>query len=84
MKSCAGSGSLCAPTIPQEITDLTTFGGVLLALNAGLLRRVALRNDAVSPISKTNRGLRQGELTEAALEHFIAPRFAMRCGSSLT
>ena len=23
-----------------------------------------------------------GELTEAALEHIIAPRFAMRCGSS--
>ena len=31
---------------------------------------------------QTNRGLCQGELTEAALEHFIAPGFAMKCGSS--
>ena len=23
-----------------------------------------------------------GELTEAVLEHFVAPRFATRCGSS--
>src|SRR5438552_18710480 len=32
---------------------------------------------------KTNHGLPSGDLTEAALEHFISPRFVMTSGSWL-
>jgi hypothetical protein len=57
----------------------------LSRLSGGGIYGCKLRGNDERPIregtAKQPRPL-PGELAEAALEHLIAPRFAMRCGSS--